>query len=258
MKLYASALSDIGKVRKGNEDAFALLPERGLFIVSDGMGGHQAGEAASKIVVSVLPGMVEQQVTSVPNDQPETISHALRDMIVELSQRVHQQSAGQAGLAGMGATVVLTYFRGEKAFIAHMGDSRAYLYRRRKLKQLTDDHSLVGILLRHGDITPEEAKVHPGRSRLSRYVGMEGEIYPDVQSVRLAVGDRILLCSDGLTGVVADQVISEILSGSEGPVAACRALVEAANACGGPDNITVLLIDCMRRRKGTPESSGPR
>jgi protein phosphatase len=245
----AAALTDVGKMRQANEDAFARLPEQGLFIVSDGMGGHQAGATASKIVVRVLPKMIEQRAEAGRSSRNEVMERLLRDTIVDLSRKIREQSVGQLGLAGMGATVVLAYLWGEKAFLAHMGDSRAYLYRRRKLKQLTKDHSVVGILLRRGEITPDEARKHPARSRLSRYMGMDGEVYPDVEVVRLLSGDRLLLCTDGLTGPVPDRAIAKILGDSDDPDAACRALVEAANVAGGPDNITVLVIDWPSGKK---------
>jgi protein phosphatase len=241
--LRAAALSDIGKVRRANEDAFALLPEQGLLIVADGMGGHRGGATASKIVVSVLPKMIEQRLASVPQDQVETISRFLRDAVLDLSRQVRQQSAREPSLAGMGATVVVAWVKGKQAFIAHMGDSRAYLYRQGKLKQLTDDHSVVGILLRQGEITPEEARVHPARNQVTRCVGMEGEVYPDVQTLLLSAEDRLLLCTDGLTGMVRDEGIAEILARSDDPQIACGSLVDAANAAGGHDNVTVLVAD---------------
>ena len=143
----------------------------------------------------------------------------------------------------MGATVVMALVQDDRAFIAHMGDSRAYLLRRGKLRPLTDDHSIVGILLRTGEIRPEEAEHHPARGQLSRYVGMEDEVYPDVRTVRLASGDRLLLCTDGLTGMVPDDTIMGLLAVSEEPQVACDHLVEAANAAGGKDNITAVIVD---------------
>ncbi len=240
--LRAAALSDVGKVRQNNEDAFALMPERGLFIVSDGMGGHQAGETASKIVVEALPRMIERRLAAIRSERAEVVSLALRDAIVDLSQQLRRQSAGRPDLAGMGATVVLASVRKDRLFIAHMGDSRAYLYRGGKLDQLTEDHSVVGILLRGGEITPEEAEVHPARGVLSRYVGMEGVVYPDARALGFLAGDRLLLCTDGLTGMAPDSRIAEILGACDDPQAACQALVEAANASGGTDNITALAV----------------
>jgi len=145
----------------------------------------------------------------------------------ELSQRLRSESKDQVGLHGMGATVAMAWFRSEQrvAHLAHMGDSRIYLYRQDNLKQLTEDHSVVAILLRHKDITPEEALGHPARGRLSRYVGMDEEVYPDVQTINLQVGDRFLLCSDGLTGMVSDKLIAHLLQANVDLQVACKALV---------------------------------
>ncbi|MGH9940136.1 MAG: PP2C family protein-serine/threonine phosphatase [Blastocatellia bacterium] len=240
--LQWAALSDVGKVRQNNEDAFALLPEHGLFIVSDGMGGCRAGETASKIVVEALPRMIERRLAAIQSERADVVSLALRDAIVDLSQQLRRQSAGNPDLAGMGATVALACMRKDRLFIAHMGDSRAYLYRGGKLDQLTEDHSVVGILLRGGEITPEEVEVHPARGVLSRYVGMEGMVYPDTRALELLAGDRLLLCTDGLTGMAPDSRIAEILGACDDPQEACQALVEAANASRGNDNVTALVV----------------
>jgi protein phosphatase len=235
-------LSDPGRVRSGNEDAYALLPDKSLFVVSDGMGGHQAGAKASEIVVKVLPPMLEQRLARAPA-KPAEVHNALRDVIVELSRQLREQSAGQPGLAGMGATVVLAYFWEDQVFISNMGDSRAYLCRNRRLKPLTEDHSVVAILLRKGEITEEQARDHPARHQISRYIGMEGEVYPDVCAVKLSANDRFLLCTDGLTGMVPDATIARLLEECADPGLACRSLVAAANAAGGRDHITALVVD---------------
>lgn len=244
--LRAGALTDRGRVRDHNEDAFAVVPEQSLYIVADGMGGHQAGETASKAVVTVLPKMIEQRRAAAGKRDAASLSRTVRDAIAELSRLLRQQSAEQTGLAGMGSTVVLACIPDDTAVIAHLGDSRAYLFRRGKLKQLTNDHSLVGILLRQGEITPAEARVHPARSRISRYVGMQGEAQPEARTLKLLRGDRLLLCSDGLTGMVEDEAIASLLAGAHDPEAACAALVNAANKGGGKDNITVLILDWGR------------
>lgn len=240
----ATVVTDTGRVRAANEDAFAVLPQQGLFLVADGMGGHQAGATASGIVASVLPKMIEQRLAQTASQEAKVLARALRDAIMALSQQLREQSLGRPGLAGMGSTVVLAFVRGERAFVAHMGDSRAYLLRSDRLQPLTADHSVVGILLRQGEITPEQARLHPARNRLSRYVGMQGDVHPDVHTVRLLAGDRLLLCTDGLTAMVPDEEIGRLLGEGAGP-RACEALVEAANASGGKDNVTVLVLDCQ-------------
>ncbi|HEY6541994.1 MAG TPA: PP2C family serine/threonine-protein phosphatase [Ktedonobacteraceae bacterium] len=240
----AAYVSDAGRVRQQNEDCGLVDLKRTLFIVSDGMGGHQSGEAASRSVVTMLPHLIEQRVTLLPPPSTEAIGLALRDAIVELSQRLRAESAGRAGLQGMGATVAVAWLRGSIAHLAHIGDSRIYLFRHERLMQLTEDHSVIALLLRHGEITLEEVQTHPMRGRLSRYVGMEGEVSPDVQTVQLQAGDRLLLCSDGLTNMVSGTQIAHLLQINAEPAGACRALVNAANAAGGTDNITALVVDC--------------
>ena len=242
--IRAACVSDVGRVRRQNEDQCLVALEQKLFIVSDGVGGHQAGEVASKAVVTVLPVMIEQQVTRMQTPpSSEAMELVLRNAIVELSQRLRAESAGRAGLQGLGATVAVAWVRGSLAHVAHMGDSRIYLFRQGRLEQLTEDHSVIALLLRHGEITPEEAQTHPARGRLSRYVGMEGEVYPDVQTVQLQAGDRLLLCSDGLTNMVPDGQIVQLLQVNAEVEAACKGLVNAANAAGGTDNITALVVD---------------
>lgn len=239
----AGGISDKGRVRENNEDNLLRDEKRGLFIVSDGMGGHQAGEVASKIVVSVLPGFIEQQATQMRNLTDDTCKLILRDSILKLSQRLREESKGKAGLQGMGATVVVAWLRDTSAHIAYMGDSRIYLFRKKQMVQLTEDHSVVALLLRHGEITKEEAKDHPARGRLSRYVGMEGDVFSDVYTVSIHPGDRMLLCSDGLTGMVADRDIGKVLKEYEDPDKACKVLIDMANEAGGKDNITAIIIN---------------
>ena len=245
LPVRAACVSDAGRVRENNEDSYLVSLEQNLLIVSDGMGGHQAGEVASEAVVTVLPEMIKQRLAGESSPRPRIVELTLRETILQLSQRLRAESAGRGGLKGMGATVALAWLRGPEgmAHLAHMGDSRIYLYRHGNLTQLTEDHSVVALLLKRGDITPEEARRHPARGRLSRYVGMEGEVYPDVQTVRLREGDRLLLCTDGLTGPVSDDEIAALLRANLDPEAACQALVDAANDAGGKDNITVLVVN---------------
>jgi serine/threonine protein phosphatase PrpC len=251
----AACISDVGRVREHNEDRWLIDFERMLFIVSDGMGGHQAGEVASEAVVKVLPPMIEQYMVRVRPSSSKMIEQVLQRAIRELSQRLRTEGKKRVGLQGMGATLVLAWLRGEVAYLAHMGDSRIYLFRNEKLISLTQDHSIVALLVRHGDITPEEARNHPARGRLSRYVGMKDDVPPDVRTIRPQQGDRLLLCSDGLTGMVLDAQIEELLQANPETEAACQALVTAANEAGGTDNITVLVVNCEARFASQPPQS---
>lgn len=242
LTVHAAGTSHVGRVRSKNQDNYLVSPEQGLFIVSDGMGGHQAGEVAAKVVVSVLPDMLVQRLALQSSLRSRVVELVMREAILELSQRLRSESTGHINLHGMGATLALAWLNRGRAHLAYMGDSRIYLLRQDTLTQLSEDHSLVALLLKHGEITPEEAKEHPARGRLSRYVGMEGEVYPDVQTVDLARGDRLLLCSDGLTGMLDDRQITQILQSTFDPQSACQALVQAANEAGGKDNITVVIV----------------
>lgn len=243
----AAGATDIGHARTNNEDSWLVDLERKLFIVSDGMGGHQAGEVASQAVVTVLPAMIEQLLAQKKPTSENSYRVLLRDAILQLSQRLREESQGKAGLQGMGATLVLVWFvevKGTvKAYIASMGDSRIYQLRGKSIRPLTSDHSIVALLVRHGEITEEEAKGHPARGRLSRYVGMEGDTFADVMPIDVQPGDRFLLCSDGLTGMVPEQTVANLLARHSEPAEACRVLVEAANDAGGKDNITALVIN---------------
>jgi len=248
----AKGVTHVGRVRQNNEDNLFVDEKRGLFIVSDGMGGHQAGEVASNAVVTVLPPMIEQLAARIETPSKEAFEQVLRDAILELSQRLRDESKGQAGLQGMGATVVVVWLQGQRAHMAYMGDSRIYLFRDKLLTQLTQDHSVIALLLRHKEITEEEAKQHPARGRLSRYVGMEGDTFSDLHSVSLFPGDRLLLCSDGLTGMVSHSEINQVLMSCPDPEAACNELVDMANKAGGKDNITALIIN-FDQQQSMPE-----
>jgi PPM family protein phosphatase len=251
----AGGMSDKGRVRENNEDNLFYNEKQGIFIVSDGMGGHQAGEVASRIVVSVLPGMIEKLAAGigVPTQSKEPYQRVLRDAILQLSQDLRDKSKGQAGLQGMGATVVVAWVRDQRAHMAYMGDSRIYLLRNGKLTQISNDHSVVALLVRHGQITEDEAKDHPARGRLSRYVGMEGDTFSDQRTIVVYTGDRLLLCSDGLTGMVSDDDIEKVLKENQDPDKACKVLIDMANEAGGKDNITAIIIN-FEAPHGTQES----
>jgi serine/threonine protein phosphatase PrpC len=231
-------VSDLGVGRENNEDACLALPEKGLLIVSDGMGGEYAGELASRLVVEWLPALVAEQVGGVENPSVHDVEAGLREAVVILNHRVRIERSTFAGSLKMGATVAMALVRGALAHLAHMGDSRCYLWRDGRLERLTRDHSVVGTLLERGAITPEQSECHPLRGQLARYVGMGGEVRADVRTVELRDGDRLLLCTDGLTDALPDDVIQDLLGRHEEVSLACQALVAAARS---RDNITVLI-----------------
>lgn len=237
-----AGLSDRGRVREDNEDAWTAVPEHGLFVVSDGMAGQLGGKVASRIVVRALPPLLRKRMAGVEDLTSPEAKERLLSALSELSDHVRAETKDQLGLGGMGATVVLAMVRDLQALIGHMGDSRAYVLRGGRLAQLTRDHSIVQLLLDEGEITPGEAADHPARGQLTRYVGMEGESLPEAQVVELRPGDRLLLCTDGLTGMLSDEEIQRICEDNPEPEAACKALLAAGNEAGGEDNMTALLV----------------
>ena len=225
------AVTDTGRQRRANEDS--LLTRSPLFVVADGMGGAQAGEVASRIAV-------ESFQAGLPDDsEPELQLSALAQAA---NARIHELSHANAEQAGMGTTLTAVYVGEEEVAIAHVGDSRAYCLRDGGLLQLTDDHSLVDELLRQGRLTPEEAVEHPQRSVITRALGPEGTVEVDTRSFRARAGDVYLLCSDGLTTMLAETEIEALLQANPSLRDAGEALIGAANVAGGRDNITVVLL----------------
>jgi protein phosphatase len=246
-ELRWAGLTDRGLVRVDNQDAYVANPAHGLFIVSDGMGGQNAGALASQVVISVLPGLIERILAGITDYSSYNSLHRVRGCLIELSNQVRVQTEGKAGLHGMGATVVLLLVRGNQALVAHMGDSRAYLHRSDLMVQLTKDHSVTQLLLDAGEITHAEAHNHPTRNLLRQFVGVRGEPLPEARFVPVEPGDRLLLCSDGLTGMLLPETIQDHLDARLSPEETCRKMVAAANAAGGKDNITVLLVDLPKQ-----------
>jgi PPM family protein phosphatase len=232
-------LSDTGRERRTNEDnAFAQAP---LFAVADGMGGARGGEVASGIVVETLNGGMPDGVP------PEA---GLAELTREANHRIHQQATSDAERSGMGTTLTAAYVGDGEVAFAHVGDSRAYRFRDGKLEQLTEDHSLVGELVRRGKLTPQQAEEHPQRSVITRALGPEGSVQVDSFSVGAQPGDVFLLCSDGLTSMVPVDTMDDILREADSLDAAAHRLIDAANENGGRDNITVVLF----RIEGVPEA----
>lgn len=242
-RLIAAGLTDQGQVRTRNEDHWFADVEQGLFIVSDGMGGRVAGELASKIVVEVFPSFLLQRLQDIHELFAPAVTEIVLQALAELSDMVHRESSKRPDFNGMGATVVLALIRDTHALIAHIGDSRAYLLREHQLEPLTRDHSLVQILIDMGQLTQEDAAEHPARSQITQFVGMRGKVFPEARVINLLPGDRLLLCSDGLTGMISDDVLAEILHTPVPPEITCQALIDAANGAGGKDNITAIVAD---------------
>lgn len=245
LPLRCAGLSHIGKVREENEDTFLMDPELGLFIVSDGMGGHRGGEIASKIVTEDLPVMIEIGLDKLKVGTPAAIRSLLKKTIREQSRQLNLEQTSETGFKDMGATLVVALLRKDRAYIANLGDSRIYRFRKRRLVQLTKDHSIVSELLDKGKIKPEEAQNHEAQGVITHYVGMEDKARPHIRSFQLKKGDCILLCTDGLTDSIDDKAIAAILSKKQDCTQTSQALIDAANAAGGQDNITVVITEWL-------------
>jgi serine/threonine protein phosphatase PrpC len=252
--LRAAMCSDPGRVRKQNQDACLLVTERGLFAVADGIGGRPAGDVAARIALERLPGAVDRARR---RSRPGRLGSALAHAISELSTLVRSEAAADPRLDGMGTTLVFALVSGNTAHLAHVGDSRAYLLRAAHLRRLTEDHSLAGEMARDGLLDAESASAHPLGHALTRAIGMPGSIRPEVREVDLAPGDRLLLCSDGLTKMVAEQEIGALLEARPEPSEACRALVDAANDAGGYDNISAVVVDVLGTGQPAPTGTAP-
>ncbi|OHB73207.1 MAG: hypothetical protein A2Z25_08715 [Planctomycetes bacterium RBG_16_55_9] len=241
-----AAETHVGKVRQENEDSYFADPETGIFLVSDGMGGHPGGALASGIVVEDLPVMIENALDRLRVGTPRTVKSVLDRTITEQSKQLQLEGASETGFKDMGATLVVALLRKSRCFIANVGDSRAYRLRKGRLTQLTRDHSVICELIEEGHIEPDEAAHHDAWGQITRYVGMEEKAHPHVHSFVLKEADRFLLCTDGLTDMVPDDKIATILKTETDPESACRLLIAAANSAGGHDNVTALLIDWLR------------
>jgi PPM family protein phosphatase len=237
MRLSSFAGTDVGRARSGNEDSYFC--GRTVFAVADGLGGHQGGEVASAAAVEPLAALDGREFAD-PAEAAEALTAAIR----EANAAILDRAAGDPGLWGMGTTVTAAALAGERHLqLAHVGDSRAYLLRDGSLEQLTTDHTVVAELVRRGRLTPAQAAIHPERSILTRAVGLDPRIPVDTPDpLELQDGDQVLLCSDGLTEPVDDDQIAQLLSAEPDGNTACQALIDAANAAGGPDNITVVLL----------------
>lgn len=236
MNVAVGAASDIGQVREGNEDSYLVIAP--LYAVADGMGGHRGGEVASNLALETVQTLFEQG------------SGTLAEQVEQANRAVFDRSQKDRRVSGMGTTLTAALIDGGRVHLAHVGDSRAYLFRAGELSLLTEDHTLVHKMVVEGEITEEEAETHPHRSILTRALGVDAAVQVDESDVEVAGGDRILLCSDGLTGMVSDEQIREILGRNPDPQPAVDELVKEANRAGGIDNITAVILDFVDDESG--------
>ncbi len=238
--LKTFSITDIGRKRKINQDyiytsenAVGHLPN--LFIVADGMGGHNAGDYASKLTVETMVSQIENSFEQQPTRIFEKAISAANEVI-------RRKAAGEPGMEGMGTTVVAATCMGRHLQVANVGDSRLYVVGR-QIRQITRDHSLVEEMVRIGSISQAEARIHPDKNIITRAVGAGETVEADYFAVDLEEGDVVLMCTDGLTNMLEDEEIRMIMSGARDIVEKAQSLVDAANANGGKDNISVVLIE---------------
>jgi len=240
--MISGAISDIGKARENNQDAFfeskdPLLP---LFVVADGMGGHKAGEVASSMAMDAIKKNFLHAQTNLINE--EAIVQLIKKSIEEANIKIYLKSLEGEKYKGMGTTITLAYIFDEKIYIGHVGDSRAYLIENNSIRQITEDHSYVNELVKTGSITKEEAKNHPKRNMITRAVGSSSIIEMDIVVNKYAKNDILVICSDGLTNMLKEHEINEVFINEEDIQNACLNLASKANNKGGLDNITVVAI----------------
>jgi len=255
IKIQCVGMTDVGKVRVANEDSMAVDPALGLFVVADGMGGHKAGKHASSMDVERLVETI-RALGGVQTSGAERLRAATTHANTEIYE------AGQAAeeLSGMGTTLVALFISDQRAALAHVGDSRAYLVRSGRIRQLTDDHSVVGELLRRNEISERAARDHPHRHVITRALGVRPKVEPDLGEIAPLAGDTFVLCSDGLTNHLEDDDIMKLSTAEDNLEANCRRMVELAKKRGGRDNITVILVRCdedEEQGEDTDPSAGP-
>jgi serine/threonine protein phosphatase PrpC len=244
----------VGIVRSHNEDAALVItashdgdgamPSFGLFVLADGMGGHQSGEVASSLAARAVAHRITRDfyLPALVNQEPDTNQADLRSVLVDAVRAANDSVADR--VPGGGTTLTCALLLDSRAYVAHVGDSRAYVVTTAgQLDQITHDHSLVDRLVELGQLTPDEAAVHPQKNVLYRAVGQGGELEVDTYMRTIGVGEQLLLCSDGLWGMVTEAKMTEIVTTSPAPQTACERLVVAANEAGGRDNITAILVE---------------
>jgi len=250
MQIKSYGQSDVGRVRSSNEDAWGVFQDLQFFVVADGMGGHAAGEIASRMAVDTMRDFVTSSVLSSEVTWPADVDRSLPVPIKRLvsagklaNDKIYQASRANSKLNGMGTTMVAVLMDEDAAYVAHVGDSRAYLIRNGKIERLTQDHSLINDYITQGLLKPEEAGQHPLKHVITRALGSNLKVEVDVRAVPIRNGDIVLLCSDGLSNFVTDEEIQTVsLESPQDPRNTCQHLIDFANDKGGEDNITVVMI----------------
>jgi PPM family protein phosphatase len=240
--MFICACSDVGKMRNINQDAVYYVDDEKLpiYMVADGMGGHKSGEYASNLSIHVISRMYDEKREAMASGELE-IPQFINDAFKAANEKIVKEGAEDETIKKMGTTLTLIIVKEGEAYIGHIGDSRAYMIRGGELTQLTHDHSLVAELLRSGSITAEEARVHPQKNVITKALGTDSDINPDIYTKELLKDDILFLCTDGLTNMIEDEDLkNKILMASE-LQEMCVLLTNEANELGGPDNITILM-----------------
>ena len=236
--------SDKGLKRNNNEDAFFVVPENNVFMVADGVGGSNSGEIASRTTISKIAEFV--RCNRLGEDFCENeINDYFRRCLESVNKSVYDMSRRSPENTGMATTVTIVYIAGNNAHVVNVGDSRAYIYSKGSLIQITEDHTYVNTLIKEGAITKEEAQFHAKKNVITRAVGGEAVISPDFFFVEAKPDDIIVLCTDGLHGEIGDDNISRLLSAGDSMAETCSNMVNKANQCGGRDNITVICLKLL-------------
>jgi PPM family protein phosphatase len=240
VRLLHAARTDVGMIRSGNEDNYAVVAsgDRGLFIVADGMGGHAAGEVASEMAVQT----VERELSGFRSLDDRAITEQVRDALRKANRNIHDRTITEVDKQGMGTTASVLLVAGNRYMIGQVGDSRVYLLRDGALQQLTKDHSYVQEQVDAGFLTPEQARYHPYSNVITRCVGASPDVEPDVYDGEVKLGDVFLVASDGLTGMVDDRRLQTLLMSRAEPERKVHALISEANGRGGLDNITAIVV----------------
>ena len=249
MKLHSAGRTHVGMKRSHNEDSLKVYRDENLFIVADGMGGHASGEVASQLSVETLTeffrATAEDEEITWPYKLDKGRRYAENRVVtgIKLSnRRIFESAARDAKLKGMGTTIVVTYFTEDQCYVGHVGDSRVYRYRDGELVQLTEDHSLLNDYIKMRQLTPEEIEAFPHKNVIVRALGMKETVQVDIMNEPPVTGDVYLLCSDGLSGMVTDPQMADILATDGTLDEKCEQLIDSANKAGGTDNITVILV----------------
>jgi serine/threonine protein phosphatase PrpC len=257
LRIEAGARTDLGRVRKNNEDCYHIEPSLNLFVLSDGMGGEAHGEVASSLAVQTVMAHCRQaensRTTPIFGEPRADVSERTNRLVsgIHLANRkVFEAASANAAQRGMGATIIAAWIEGQRLSLAHVGDSRAYLLRAGTLDQLTADHSLVAEKVRVGILTPQEADASELQSVLTRAVGTAENVQVDADEQMLLVGDSVLLCSDGLTRMATDPEIASTLLTSPSAQTAADRLVDLANENGGVDNVSVIVLRILPQSNG--------